>query len=69
VTYVRGSFFAGEDFHDLGNAQAAVERWCLTTAGMRIHGTTHARPLEVFRSMEAPCRRGLQTGHLSGVEN
>lgn len=54
VSYVRGSFFAGEDFADLADAQTRVERWCLGKAGMRIHGTIQARPVEVFRTMEAP---------------
>jgi hypothetical protein len=54
VTYVRGSFWAGEQFADLADAQRRAERWCLTTAGMRVHGTTQARPLEVFRSLEQP---------------
>jgi transposase len=54
VTYVRGSFFAGEQFRDRDDAQRRAERWCLQTAGMRIHGTTQCRPLEVFRTLEAP---------------
>jgi len=54
VRFVRRSFFAGENFVGLQEAQPAVERWCLTEAGMRIHGTIQARPLEVFRAEEAP---------------
>ncbi|MGH8934380.1 MAG: IS21 family transposase [Egibacteraceae bacterium] len=52
VQYVRGSFFAGEDFRDLDDAQRRVERWCRQVAGTRIHGTIQARPLEVFRDCE-----------------
>jgi hypothetical protein len=52
VQYVRGSFFAGEEFCDLADAQRHAERWCLEVAGMRIHGTIQARPLEVFRAEE-----------------
>jgi transposase len=59
VQYVRGNFFAGEDFAGLGAAQAAAEGWCRDTAGMRIHGTIQARPAEVFTASEAglllPC--------------
>jgi hypothetical protein len=51
---VRGSFWAGEEFRDLADAQRHADRWCLDTAGMRIHGTIQARPLEVFRTLEAP---------------
>lgn len=53
VPYVRGSFFAGEAFRGREEAQRRAEVWCLTTAGMRIHGTIHARPVEVFRVQEA----------------
>ena len=52
VPYVRGNFFAGEQFVDLADAQRRAERWCLEVAGMRVHGTTQARPLQVFRAEE-----------------
>jgi transposase len=48
VPYVRNNFFAGEDFSDLADCRARAETWCLTTAGLRIHGTTQCRPLEAF---------------------
>lgn len=54
VGYVRRSFFAGEDFSDIDEARRRAERWCSSTAGLRIHGTTQRRPLEVFGSEEAP---------------
>lgn len=53
VQYVRGNFFAGESFVDLADAQARVETWCAGTAGLRRHGTIHARPVEVFVEHEA----------------
>lgn len=53
VPFVRGSFFAGESFIDLPDAQRRVERWARERAGMRIHGTIQARPAEVFASEEA----------------
>jgi transposase len=53
VQYVRGNFFAGEEFVDLADAQARAERWCREVAGARIHGTTAARPAEVFAEREA----------------
>lgn len=52
IGYVRKSFFAGEQFRDLADARRRAERWCLTTAGLRIHGTTCRRPLEVFGTEE-----------------
>ena len=52
VPYVRGSFFAGEDFADLADAQARAVAWCRGEAGLRIHGTTARRPAEVFAAEE-----------------
>ena len=54
VQYVRGNFFAGEDFVDLADAQARAEAWCAHKAGLRIHGTTCAQPAAVFAEQEAP---------------
>ena len=55
VQYVRGNFWAGESFIDLADAQARAEAWCAERAGMRIHGTTQARPAEMFVELEAAC--------------
>jgi len=52
VQYVRGNFFAGEEFTDLADAQRRAESWCRTTAGQRIHGTTCQRPVEHFAAEE-----------------
>jgi hypothetical protein len=57
VPFVRRSFFAGESFIDLADAQRRAEQWCRERAGMRIHGTIQARPAEVFRVEEAPVLR------------
>ncbi|MBV8446282.1 MAG: IS21 family transposase [Candidatus Dormibacteraeota bacterium] len=54
VQYVRGNFFAGEEFVDLADAQARAEGWCAHKAGLRIHGTTCAQPAVVFHEHEAP---------------
>jgi transposase len=53
VQYVRGNFWAGEAFTSLEEAQERVVVWCADRAGMRIHGTLQARPLEVFNDTEA----------------
>jgi hypothetical protein len=45
---VQASFFAGEEFVDLADARRRAEEWCTLVAGLRIHGTTQARPAEVF---------------------
>jgi transposase len=52
VQFVRSSFWAGESFADLADAQASVEAWCATRAGTRTHGTTQCRPIEHFRLAE-----------------
>jgi transposase len=54
VQYVRSSFFAGEQFTDLADCRRRAEAWCAEVAGTRIHGTTRARPGEVFAEREAP---------------
>jgi Mu transposase, C-terminal domain/Integrase core domain len=55
VPFTRGSFFAGECFVDIFDAQRRAETWCRTRAGMRIHGTTACRPAELFALEEGPC--------------
>ena len=55
VQYVRGNFWAGETFLDLADAQSRAEAWCRERAGMRVHGTTAQRPLEMFTELEASC--------------
>jgi len=52
VPYVRESFFRGEHWLDVAHVQREVRRWCLHTAGARIHGTTRQRPLAVFENEE-----------------
>lgn len=54
VQYVRGSFFAGETFTSVADAQQAAQRWCEGVAGRRIHGTTRQRPAEHFAAVEQP---------------
>jgi transposase len=54
VQYVRGNFFAGEDFLDLVDCRTRAAHWCTHVAGRRIHGRTRARPGEVFAAEEAP---------------
>jgi transposase len=52
IPYVRNNFFKGEAFRGRDHAQQEAVRWCLNTAGMRIHGTTRKRPLVVFEEEE-----------------
>ena len=48
------NFWAEETFATLEQAQDAVTVWCAGRAGMRIHGSTRARPAELFAGAEAP---------------
>ena len=57
VQYVRGNFWAGEEFTSLEEAQQRATVWCAERAGMRIHGTLQARPAEVFDEQEAAWSR------------
>jgi transposase len=54
VPFVRGSFWKGETFTDLADAQRRAEEWCRHRAGQRTHGTTQRRPAKVFVDEEAP---------------
>ncbi len=55
VGYVRDSFFSGEEFRDLLHARERAEVWCRSVAGLRVHGTTQRRPLEMFEEKEKAC--------------
>ena len=46
----------------LPTARVRAETWCTETAGMRIHGTTQCRPIEVFRTEEQPLLLPLPCG-------
>lgn len=59
VPYVRESFFRGETFLGRDHAQREVIGWCLGKAGLRIHGTTRKRPLEVFEAVEKAALKPL----------
>jgi hypothetical protein len=52
VHYVKRNFVAGRIPTTLEQANQDVQRWCMTTAGQRLHGTTHIRPLERFVGTE-----------------
>ncbi|MBI4333083.1 MAG: hypothetical protein HY673_17600 [Chloroflexi bacterium] len=52
VRFVQERFFKGGQFHGLADLRAQGRRWCLETAGQRVHGTTRRLPLVVFREEE-----------------
>ena len=54
VKFAQRSFFAGEQFLDIADAQRQADDWCRGRAGMRVHGTTRRRPAEAFAELEVP---------------
>jgi transposase len=49
---VKRNALAGRAFRDVHEANRHLLRWCVETAGRRIHGTTRRIPLEVFDQVE-----------------
>ncbi|MDP2871232.1 MAG: hypothetical protein Q8P31_01625 [Bacillota bacterium] len=58
-SYVKDSLWRGEQFLSLDSMNQAAVRWCVDVAGLRIHGTTHQKPLEVFQAEERPVMAAL----------
>lgn len=52
VKYVKNNFLAGQNFHDLSQANEKLLKWIETTAGLRIHGTIKEQPLLYFEARE-----------------
>jgi len=59
VQYARETFFRGEDWIGIEHVSREAPRWCLQTAGTRIHGTTRKRPLAVFENVQRERMRPL----------
>ena len=51
--YVRERFFKGGEFRDQSGLREQGRHWCRNIAGLRIHGTTHKKPLLVFQDESA----------------
>ncbi len=54
MPFVCNSFFAGEDFIDLADAQRRAVEWCRVRAGQRVHGTHACLPVQLFELEEKP---------------
>ena len=52
VHYVKRNCLAGRAFRDVHDANGHALRWCLETAGRRLHGTIKQQPLVVFEQVE-----------------
>lgn len=56
--YIRSNFFLGRSFTGLENVNAQSRHWLDHTANVRVHGTTHERPLDRYQ---------LERGHLRAL--
>lgn len=54
VKFAQRSFFDGESFLDIEDAQRRADDWCRVRAGLRVHGTTRLQPAVVFAEKEQP---------------
>jgi len=52
VHYVKRNALAGRAFRDLHDGNRHLLRWCVETAGRRVHGTIKQIPLEIFDQVE-----------------
>ena len=52
VTYVKRNGIAGREFESLYALQRHLEQW-MERADLRVHGTTHRRPIDLFHEAEA----------------
>jgi len=59
VKYVKNRFLPLRTFRTLADANTQLAEWVLGTAGNRIHGTTHKRPLAMFAETEKPLLKAL----------
>ncbi len=48
VKYVKRNALAGRRFSSWEELNDWLETWCVTVADLRIHGTTHERPIDRF---------------------
>ena len=59
VHYVKRNFLGGREATTLTQANHDGRHWCLTTAGLREHGTTRRQPLVCFQETEQACLQPL----------
>ena len=48
VRYVKGNFLPGREFIDQLDFDEQLAEWTVTIADVRVHGTTHERPVDRF---------------------
>jgi transposase len=52
VKYVKNGFVPLREFRSLADSNEQLKEWVMGTAGNRIHGTTHEKPLTLFAETE-----------------
>ena len=60
VKYVKGNFLPGRVFVDLDDFNAQLAAWLSEVADVRVHGTTHERPIERFAREAGLLARGAR---------
>ena len=83
VKYFKRNFLAGRRFRDDLDLQEQLQEWTATVADVRVHGTTHERPVDRFARerdalvpapagrafrLEAPLTRVVATDYLVSVD-
>lgn len=53
VKYLRRNFLPGREFIDMVDFDAQLDEWNATVSDVRIHGTTHEKPIERFAAERA----------------
>jgi len=66
VKYVKGNFLPGRSFRDLADFNEQLTAWLAEVADVRVHGTTHQRPIERFA--EEAATLAPTPGHPSFVQ-
>jgi transposase len=56
VGYVKKNFLAGREITGLDSLNSDVRQWLDTVANVRVHGTTHRQPVELFAAEKAALR-------------
>jgi transposase len=68
VKYVKRNFMPGRTFRDLEDFNGQLARWLAEIADLRLHGTTHERPLERFaREASLIARAAAQPSFLQAM--
>lgn len=65
VKYVKRNFLPGRIFTDMVDVQEQMDEWMATVADVRLHGTTHQRPIDRFATEAEALMPSLGQGSFS----